>query len=136
MRLVVWNCNMALHRKKDALLQLKPDVALLCECAEPEKLRLRGDTDWIETEPVWIGENPNKGLAIFAFNGFTAKLDAAYARTLRYVAPVRIAGPMELNLLAVWAQNASAGVTRKHQAGPLRRALTTYKDFLSAKQAV
>ena len=43
---------------------------------------------------------------------------------------------MEANLLAVWAQNASAGVTRKHQAGPLRRALTTYQDFLSAKQAV
>ena len=71
MRLVVWNCAMALHRKADALLRLEPDVALVCECAEPARLRQRGDADWIETEPVWIGENPNKGLAILAFNGFT-----------------------------------------------------------------
>jgi len=31
----------------------------------------------------------------------------------------------------VWAQNASAGGIRKHQLGPLRRALSRYRDFLS-----
>ena len=29
MRLVAWNCNMALHRKFDALLALRPDVAII-----------------------------------------------------------------------------------------------------------
>ena len=29
---------MALHRKLDALRSLKPDVAVICECAEPERL--------------------------------------------------------------------------------------------------
>ena len=35
MRLATWNCNMALHRKFDAMLRLAPDIAIICECAEP-----------------------------------------------------------------------------------------------------
>ena len=41
MRIVAWNCNMALDRKIDALLALKPDIAIVAECAEPERLRIR-----------------------------------------------------------------------------------------------
>jgi exodeoxyribonuclease-3 len=137
MRIVAWNCNMALHRKCDALLALRPDIAVVCECAEPGRLRARGRADWMEgSEPVWIGRNPNKGLAVFAFNGYTASLADAYYPTLRYIAPVRISGPTEVNVLAVWAQNASAGITRKHQSGPLRRALTKYKSFLMERPAI
>lgn len=136
MRLVTWNCSMALHRKAEALLALEPDVAIVCECAEPDILRLHGETAWFEAEPVWIGRNPNKGLAVFTFNGFTARLHQTYLRTLRYVAPVQIEGPLRFNLLAVWAQNASAGATRKHQLGPLRRALGKSKDFLAAGETV
>ena len=34
MRLVVWNANMAVHRKLDTVLQrLWPDVLMLSECA-------------------------------------------------------------------------------------------------------
>ena len=44
---------MALDRKVDALLTLKPDVAIVCECAEPE--RLRSKASWMQGEPVWIG---------------------------------------------------------------------------------
>ena len=136
MRLVAWNCNMALHRKRDALLRLKPDVAVVCECADPQRLRSRGGGAWLDTEPIWVGQNPNKGLAVFTFNGFSARLHDDYAPSLKYVAPVEIIGPVTFNLLAVWAQNASAGVTRKHQLGPLRRALSTYRGFLSARAAV
>ena len=136
MRLVAWNCNMALHRKDDALLRLRPDVAVISECAHPEKLCSRGNCDWIEGEPVWVGHNPDKGLAVFTFNGFAARLGRAYGPNLKHIAPVDITGTVEFNLLAVWAQNASAGVTRKHQLGPLRRALARYEAFLSAGPAV
>ncbi len=135
MRLVTWNCNMALHRKFAALRRLEPDIAVICECAAPARLRARGGLDGLPGDPVWIGRNPNKGLAVFAFNGFSARLADPFHPTLRYVAPVLISGPSEFNLLAVWAQNASAGLTRKHQAGPFRRALTKYKRFLSDQTA-
>ncbi|MGI9500761.1 MAG: endonuclease/exonuclease/phosphatase family protein, partial [Geminicoccaceae bacterium] len=74
MRLIAWNCSMALHRKVEALLALRPDIAVIAECAEPERLRRLSSFDWIESEPVWVGRHPAKGLAVFAFNGFRASL--------------------------------------------------------------
>jgi exodeoxyribonuclease-3 len=136
MRIVAWNCNMALDRKFDALLDIKPDIAVVCECAEPDRFRARAKSDRMGGDPVWIGQNPNKGLAIFTFNGYAARLAEPYYPTLRYIAPVHISGPMKCNLLAVWAQNASAGITRKNQAGPLHWALTRYKSFLSDRPAI
>ena len=123
MRLVAWNCNMALHRKVDALLALRPDVAVISECAESVRLQSLSRTRWIESDPVWIGRSATKGLAVFCFNGYRARLSDQYTPSLRHVAPIEITGPAAFNLLAVWAQNASAGTVRKHQLGPLRRAL-------------
>ena len=131
MRIVAWNCNMALHRKAGALLALRPDIAIVSECARPDIMCRRAPIDWFEADPVWIGNNPNKGLGVFTFNGYTATQHDTFHHTLKYIAPVRINGPEDFNLLAVWAQNASGGNTRKRQAGPLRRALTKYRDFLS-----
>jgi len=127
---------MALHRKAEALMALRPDVAVISEVAHPERLRARAPCDWIEAEPVWVGRNHNKGLAVFAFNGYRAALAADHAPRLHYIAPVHIDGPLVFNLLAVWAQNASAGGTRKRQQGPLRRSLTMHRAFLSQRPAV
>jgi hypothetical protein len=30
---------MALHRKFDAMLRLQPDIAVICECAEPKRIQ-------------------------------------------------------------------------------------------------
>jgi exodeoxyribonuclease-3 len=136
MRIVAWNCNMALERKVESLLGLAPDIAIVCECAEPERLRLRSKSSWMEGEPVWIGRNPHKGLAVFAFNGYAVRLAQSYHPSLRYIAPVHVDGPTPCNLLAVWAQNASAGGIRKHQLGPLRRGLSRYRSFLGERPAV
>ena len=120
---------MALERKVESMLDLAPDIAVVSECAEPERLRLRSKSSWMQGEPVWIGRNPHKGLA-------AVRLAPAYHPSLRYIAPVHVDGPTPCNLLAVWAQNASAGGIRKHQLGPLRRGLSRYKSFLGERQAV
>ena len=136
MRIVAWNCNMALERKLELLLALDPDIAVISECAEPDRLRLRSKVAWLEGEPVWVGRNPHKGLAVFAFNGYSVRLADGYQPSLRYIAPVHVEGPARCNLLAVWAQNASAGSIRKHQLGPLRRALSRYRAFLGESPAI
>jgi exodeoxyribonuclease-3 len=124
---------MALHRKLDALLRLQPDIAIVCECAEPRRL---AGLDGLAGEPVWIGDNRTKGLAVFAFNGYAVRLADPFYPTLRHVAPIHVTGPAACNLLAVWAQNGSGGVSRKHQLGPLRRALTKYRGFLSERPSI
>jgi exodeoxyribonuclease-3 len=137
MRLVAWNCGMALHRKMDALLQLEPDVAVVCECAEPGRLRAHGTLDGYPGELLWVGNNPHKGLAVLAFNGYSAQMAEEYMPSLRYIAPVHVSGPAEFNLLAVWAQIGNGtGSTRTHQLGPLRRALSRYREFMTAAPAI
>ena len=136
MRLVTWNCCMALHRKFDAVRKLEPDIAIICECAEPRRLMACAKLSGLSSDPVWVGDNQNKGLAVFTFNGYAARLADPFYPRLRHVAPVHISGPIECNLLAVWAQNAGGGVNRKHQLGPLRRALSKYSDFLAERPSI
>ena len=88
MRLVAWNCNMALHRKIDALRRLAPDIAVISECASPERLHALGALDGVSGDPIWIGDNPYKGLAVFAFNGYRARLARGFNPRLRYILPV------------------------------------------------
>lgn len=127
---------MALHKKLDALMSLEPDIAVVCECAEPERLRKLVSTDVLSVDPVWVGSNPTKGLAVFAFNGYRAHLADEYDPSFHLVAPVRVEAPRAFNLLAVWAQNASAGIRRKNQPGPLRLALDRYRNFLVSSAAI
>src|SRR5260370_29352 len=111
MRIVAWNCNMALDRKAEGLLALKPDIAVISECAEPERLRARG-AGWMESDPVWIGRNPHKGLAVFGFNGHAVRLAESYHAALHYVAPVHVHGPTECNLLAATVDGQGEGRCR------------------------
>jgi exodeoxyribonuclease-3 len=136
MRLVAWNCNMALPRKLAALRSLRPDVAVISECAEPERLARKIKPRRLGADPVWIGDNPDKGLAVLARKGYRLSLAEDYDPSLRFIAPIRVEGPAAFNLLAVWAQNFSGGVTRKDQPGPLRLGLDRYRRFLTDGPAV
>src|SRR5258708_34465719 len=102
MRLVTWNCNTARHRKLGALMRLRPDIAIVSECAHPDRLEALGALADVSGDPIWVGENPNKGLAVFAFNGYRLRLAERFHPTLRHIAPIHVSGPTECNLLAVW----------------------------------
>jgi len=136
MRLVAWNCAMAFHRKFEALLALRPDVAVIAECAEPARLAERLDLSGLAGSLVWVGENPNKGLAVFGFNGHRVSLAPIHRPRLRFLAPVTVEGAASFNLLAVWAQNFSGGIRRKRQHGPLRLGLLRYREFLASGPSV
>ena len=131
---------MAMHRKLDALLALRPDIVVLSECARPEIVREKcaewGDHFATDSEIVWIGSNKHKGVAVLAFNGYQVKLANCYDPKLRFVAPVEVSGPAEFNLLAIWAMHANDGIRKKAMAGPLRDSLDIHAKFLQAKPAI
>ena len=127
---------MALHRKFDALWSLKPDVAIVSECAAPERVRPRLPDDNPIHDMLWVGRNPNKGLAVLTFNGYSATLAAGHDPALELIAPVSIEGDLAFSLLAVWAQNLSGGNYRKDQPGPLRIALDRYRTFFESGSTV
>lgn len=129
MRLVTWNCNMALHRKFSALMSLQPDIAVIPECAKPEILRSKMDLP-DDVAIAWIGENPNKGLGIFGFNGYRVSLYDPHDQYPRFIAPVIATGKYNFNLLAVWAHNTKAEGWSGNQKAPFIRSIEQYRSFL------
>ena len=127
---------MALHRKLEALHSLAPDIAVLSECACPDIVAERAGLASLGADSVWVGTNRHKGLVVLGFNRYRVALDERYEASHRYVAPVQVSGRRRFNLLAVWAQNFSAGITRKRQPGPLRLALRRYHGFLAEAPSV
>lgn len=125
---------MAFHRKAAPLLALKPDLAIISECATPSRLADAGFAG--ASEILWTGDSPTKGLAVLAFGQTKLCANSDHDPRLRHILPIEVSGPLRFNLLATWAQNASGGNTRKHQLGPLRRAVSRYRRFLGEAPAV
>jgi exodeoxyribonuclease-3 len=134
-RLVVWNCSMALHSKVECLVSLRPDVAVIPECAEPDVIRKKApDFEFANCE--WTGTAKNKGLGIFSFNGVTLRRHQSWERSFHIFIPVEVRGREAANLLAVWAFNHRA----KSVAGPTPKttaeAIRHYQPFLTAAPAI
>jgi exodeoxyribonuclease-3 len=128
MRIVIWNCNMALHDKYEHLLALAPDIAVIPECANVDLIR-RNAPDFVPSSSIWIGDNRHKGLGVFTFGAYRAEQSAIYQSRFPHVSPVRIDGPTQFNLLAVWACHAHANSYEARQ-GPLMRAMSEYREFI------
>lgn len=93
---------MRLHDKVGALLDLRPDVAVLPECACPEVL-LRRSPEIAASDFAWTGPNPAKGLAVVAFGPWRVTVEAGHNSKAATAAPLHVSGPARLRLLAVWA---------------------------------
>lgn len=133
MRVVFWNCNMAFHRKHMHLTDLRPDIAVVSECATINTLQERAP-EFKPASAVWTGDNLNKGLAVFTFNSFYARAMEQHRPECPYIFPVRIGGPRTFNLLAVWARYSRSAY--RDGIRPLRRSLDIYESFLNEQATI
>lgn len=90
---------MRVHDSWARILDLRPDVAILSECARPEILFRRVDASKLSAAH-WTGRTPHKGLAVLLFGRARGRLrdtggDALHVELVR---PVRIA------VVGVWLQ--------------------------------
>jgi hypothetical protein len=133
-RLVIWNCAQGLQKKYTLLQDLKPDIAIVPECADQATL-LKKAPDFAFGNMLWTGLNKNKGLGVFSF-GETKIESVAIKDNQGYLfLPVKVIGTINLNLLAVWAFNhrnplpESSSVTTAH-------VITKYQNFLGASTSI
>ena len=82
--------NVALDRKFAALRSLRPDVAVISECAEPARLEAKLGLARRGVDLVWVGCNPHKGLAVMGFRGHRLSLLPEHDPALEFIAPVRV----------------------------------------------
>ena len=72
MRLVTWNCNMAFDRKYQALERLRPDIAVIRECANPDILRRKAPM-FKPSDMQWVGVPPKQGPRSICFQRVQAE---------------------------------------------------------------
>ena len=130
MRILVWNINMAVHKKIALLQQLAPDLAVLPECASPEVIVAKCP-EFTFTDAQWQERSRHKGLGVFSFGNVRLTRSPAFDPRFEVFLPLRVTGPSQFHLLAVWALNfhPASDVT-------LPDALRFYRRFLSRRDAV
>ena len=96
-RLVTWNCCRGpFEAKAQALAPLNPDIAIIQEAPRPEGK----DTP----ERLWLGGASRVGIAVLARNGYTVARASRPTSVTDPVRAVRVSGPVDFNLLAIWAR--------------------------------
>lgn len=121
---------MAFQRKYERLLDLEPDVAIIPECAHQELITAHAPK-FKPSSFNWTGENKHKGLGVFTFGAFKAARSPKHREAFPYILPLRIDGPRQFNLLAVWACHNREN-SYVYGLGPLRRSISHYHDFIDS----
>jgi exonuclease III len=105
MKLITWNCNMAFRKKADAILRYRPDILILQECEHPDKIDFTKHTQQPKSV-LWFGNNPHKGLGIFAYADYGLAVHPLYNEAIKWVVPIVVKdGRKRCTLFAVWAHN-------------------------------
>lgn len=103
MKIVTWNCNGALRNKFENLSALKADIYIIQECENPSQTQHREYIKWASNH-LWIGDNKNKGLGIFAAEHLTIELlnwsNAYQDHTVKHFLPCLI--NKDFQLMGVW----------------------------------
>ncbi|MEO5777983.1 MAG: endonuclease/exonuclease/phosphatase family protein [Flavobacterium sp.] len=105
MKIIQWNCNMAFRKKHAAVLASKPDIVVICECENNEKLKF-GSLTPTPNDFFWHGNNKHKGIGIFSYSDYKFELVAAFNPEFRYIIPLKVSNKNEeFYLLAIWAMD-------------------------------
>jgi exonuclease III len=104
MRILTWNCNGAFRKKYKDIQEFKPDICIIQECENPEKIKDKDFRDWSQNF-LWTGENINKGLGVFANKKIKLEPLNWESHDLKYFLPCRIND--EFNLIGVWCHTAT-----------------------------
>jgi len=99
-KIVSWNCNGKFREKFQHIQHFNADICIIQECENPEKYP-NTDYSLFAKNCMWIGENENKGLGVFAKENVIIENKNWKSFCLRHFLPVRVNN--EFDLLAVWA---------------------------------
>src|SRR5437899_2078635 len=119
MKIVTWNCQQAFARKAVRIFSSSPDIAVIQECSERSAEMLAADG----YAGRWIGDNRNKGVAVFCRKGWRLRSMVRVSDGLpRWVVPFAVSGRLNFTLIAVWAC-AVKGSHRESYVGQIHKAL-------------
>ncbi|ASU32924.1 exonuclease/endonuclease/phosphatase family protein [Mucilaginibacter xinganensis] len=128
MKIITWNANMAFRNKAHLLMCYEPDILVIPECENPEKLKFRSG-EIMPADIIWHGNNTNKGLAIISFGDYKLTLMDEHDADLRTILPITVSGAKEFTLFGVWANNPADKANQ--YIGQVWKALHCYEQLLN-----
>jgi hypothetical protein len=131
MIVVSWNCAGALRKKFAVLQDLLPDVCVVQECEDPARSASASYRKW-GANSLWVGDNKNRGLGIFARPHIHLEPVALDANGLEMFLPCKIQG--SVLLLGVWTRQTDSHDLR--YIGQLWKYLTLHGEALSRESAI
>ncbi len=131
MIIVSWNCAGAFRNKFTFLQNLLPDVCVVQECEDPTRSASDSYREW-SANSLWIGDNKNRGLGIFAKPHIRLEPVALDANGLETFLPCRIDGSM--TLLGVWTRRTESYDFR--YIGQLWKYLNLHAEALRTKTSI
>lgn len=134
MKLIAWNCNMAFRKKAQYIQAFNPDIAVISECENPERLQFSDNTK-LPTDILWYGANPNKGLGVFSYGDYHFQLMDCHNPDFKNILPISVSdGKIDFTLFAIWANNPAdkdgAYVTQ------IWKAINYYKDLIRETKTI
>ena len=133
MRIVAWNCRMGFAKKRELLYRLCPDIAVISECSHDSMLASKQDG----YDSCWWGENKNKGLGVLSRKPWgLERVGNPGAQPLqKWIAPVRVQGPTEFLLLAVWAGRVGDRKEMNY-VGQIHEAIVSHPEWFAGDRPV
>ncbi|HEY9660122.1 MAG TPA: endonuclease/exonuclease/phosphatase family protein [Allocoleopsis sp.] len=107
MKIVTWNCAMALDKKFEVLSILDCDLMVIQECSRKSIERINAYEGY---SAVWYGENKNKGLGIVARSPW--KIIESRELGLKWILHSVVTGPIKVDLIGVWTHKTESRETR------------------------
>lgn len=134
MRIITWNCNMAFRKKCEKVLIFSPDILVVQECENIEKISFE-NLSIKPSDSFWFGNNENKGVAIFTFNQYKIiKNPIDHNTNFQFIIPLQIINNDNFifNLIAVWTQNTN----NLDYSTQIWSAIKHYQEFIESKESV
>jgi exodeoxyribonuclease-3 len=95
---------MAFRKKAGFILKEQPDILIVPECENQERL-IFGIATKQPNDIFWYGKNPNKGIGVFSYGNFKIKLLDIHNPDFKYVLPLSIYNSkISLTVFAIWSQ--------------------------------
>lgn len=120
---------MAFRKKCHHLLEYAPDLVVIQECENQERLKF-GDLTPTPKDFIWIGNKESKGVGIFSYSDWNLKLAEFYDPNFEYIIPIHVLGKSNFLLFAIWAMPFPNSPSKSY-VNQIWRAMNHYDKFVS-----
>lgn len=133
MKIITWNCCRSFRNKARYILDQNPDILVIPECENPEKLQFNFSSQQ-PSDYFWHGDLQDKGLGVFTFKGLKIKLLDIHNPDFKYILPLSICkDEIAYTVFAVWAQKTPKHF---HYTEHVWHALQHYQSLLGGEKII